>query len=51
MKDLNQNVDEHMFQTLIKKATSTDHFVSEEADKALVVICNACSETKVFNSL
>lgn len=51
MKDLNPNLDEYLFQILIKKATSTDKFVIEEAEKALVVVCHACSDAKVFNSL
>jgi 3-oxoacyl-[acyl-carrier-protein] synthase III len=36
---------------MIKKATDTNHFVSEQADKALAVIVNACTDTKVFACL
>ena len=33
---------------LLKKATDTNNFVSEQADKALAMVCHACSESKVF---
>ena len=36
---------------LLKKATDTNHFVSEQADKALAMVCHACTESKVFMSL
>ena len=49
-KDHDPNID-YVFPILIKKATDTNHFVSEQADKALVVVCHACTEAKVFNSL
>jgi hypothetical protein len=34
--------------TLLKKAIDTNHFVSEQADKALAMVCHACNESKVF---
>ena len=37
--------------TLIKKATDTNQFVSSEAEKTLVMICHACTESKTFNCL
>lgn len=36
---------------LLKKATDTNHFVSEQADKALAMVCHACSESKLFQCL
>lgn len=36
---------------LLKKAADTNHFVSEQADKALAMVCHACSESKVLQCL
>ena len=49
-RDLDPNI-ETVMQPLVKKATDTNHFVSEQAEKALVMVCHACTETKVFNSI
>lgn len=37
--------------SLLKKATDTNNFVSEQADKALAMVCHSCSESKVFTCL
>ena len=49
-KILDSNLD-LVIGALLKKATDTNHFVSEQAEKALVMICSACTDSKVFNSL
>ena len=49
-KDLDPYIDV-VLNTLIKKSTDTNHFVSEQAEKALMMVCNACTDTKVFNCL
>ena len=49
-KDLDPNID-LVLGALIKKATDTNQFVSEQAEKALIMVCHACNESKVFNSL
>lgn len=49
-KDLDVNLD-LVLQVLLKKATDTNHFVSEQAEKALTMVCHACTETKVLNCL
>ena len=49
-RDLDPNI-ETVMQPLLKKATDTNHFVSEQAEKALVMVCHACTETKVFNCI
>ena len=36
---------------LLKKATDTNQFISESAEKTLVTICHNCTETRVFSSL
>jgi hypothetical protein len=47
-KDLDPSVD-LVIGALIKKATDTNQFVSEQAEKALMMVCHACNESKVFN--
>jgi len=37
--------------TIIKRATDTNKFISEGAEKALIAICNNCTETRVFAAL
>lgn len=49
-KDLDSNM-ELVMQALLKKSTDTNHFVSEQAEKALRMVCHACSETKVLNCI
>ena len=49
-KDLDSNID-LVLPALLKKSTDTNHFVSEQAEKALMMVCHACSETKVLNSI
>mmetsp|Transcript_38957 Transcript_38957/g.59231 ORF Transcript_38957/g.59231 Transcript_38957/m.59231 type:complete len:151 (+) Transcript_38957:4164-4616(+) len=49
-KELDPHID-LVLSALIKKATDTNHFVSEQAEKALAMVCNACTDTKVLNSL
>jgi len=49
-RDLDPHIDSCIF-PLIKKATDTNHFVSEQAEKALVMVCHAGNESKVFNCL
>jgi hypothetical protein len=49
-KDLDSNVDVVM-QALLKKSTDTNHFVSEQAEKALMMVCHASNETKVLNCI
>ena len=49
-KELDSNIDLVMT-ALIKKATDTNQFVSEQADQALSMVCNACTDTKVFTCL
>ena len=49
-KDLDSNM-ELVMQTLLKKSTDTNHFVSEQAEKALMMVCHACSESRVLNCI
>lgn len=49
-KDLDSNVDMVM-QALLKKSTDTNHFVSEQAEKALMMVCHASTESKVLNCI
>jgi hypothetical protein len=49
-KDLDPSID-LVLGALIKKATDTNQFVSEQAEKALIMVCHACNESKVFNAL
>lgn len=49
-KELDSVVD-LVLTALLKKATDTNHFVSEQADKALDTVCHACTESKVFTCL
>ena len=49
-RDLDSNVDLVMG-ALLKKATDTNHFISEQAQKALTMVCHACTESKVLHSL
>ena len=49
-----RDVDQHMdtvMPTLLKRSTDTNHFISAEAEKTLITICNNCTETRVFTSL
>lgn len=49
-KDLDPVIDVAL-SSLLKKAIDTNHFVSEQADKALQMVCFACNESKVFHYL
>jgi hypothetical protein len=49
-RDLDPSIDLVMT-ALVKKATDTNHFVSEQAEKALTMVCHACNESKVLNCL
>ena len=49
-KDLDPHI-ENVLSALIKAACSTNHFVSEQADKALSMLCHGCTDNKVFNGL
>ena len=49
-KDVDTHIDTVM-PTLLKRSTDTNAFISSEAEKTLVTICNNCTETKVFTSL
>jgi len=49
-KDLDSCIDV-VLSSLLKKSTDTNHFVSEQAEKALVMVCHACNESKLFASL
>ena len=49
-KDLDASIDV-VLHALVKKATDTNKFVSEQAEKALTMVCHACTETKVLQSL
>lgn len=49
-KELDSVVD-IVLTSLLKKATDTNHFVSEQADKALAMVCHSCNESKVFTCL
>jgi flavorubredoxin len=42
---------DNIIKLLLKKATDTNIFISEEAEKALVTMCNNCNETKVLQIL
>ena len=47
-RDLDHNIDV-VLNPLLKKATDTNHFISEQAENALVILCHACTESKVLN--
>ena len=49
-RDVDQHID-NVMATLLKRSTDTNHFISSEAEKTLVTICNNCTETRVFTSL
>lgn len=49
-KDLDSNI-ELVLPAILKKSTDTNHFVSEQAEKALMMVCHACSESKVLNCI
>jgi len=36
---------------LLKKASDTNIFISEEAEKALISMCNNCNESKILQIL
>ena len=36
---------------ILKKAADTNAFIQETADKALVCVCQCCSEMKIFSCL
>ncbi len=49
-----RDVDNHIetvMPIVIKRATDTNQFISSEADKTLIAICNNCTETRVFAAL
>ena len=49
-KDLEPHLD-LVFTPLLKKATDTNQFISEQADNALIIVCHGCNESKVLNCL
>ena len=49
-RDLDINLD-LVLQALLKAATHTNNFISEQADKALTMVCHACTESKILNTL
>jgi hypothetical protein len=49
-KDLDSNI-ELVLPAILKKSTDTNHFVSEQAEKALMMVCHACSESKVLSCI
>ena len=49
-----RDVDNHIetvMPIVIKRATDTNAFISESAEKCLIAICNNCTETRVFAAL
>lgn len=42
---------EGVMPVLLKRATDTNNFISQEADRTLIAICNNCTETRVFTAL
>ena len=49
-RDVDQHIDAVM-PTLLKRSTDTNAFISSEAERTLITICNNCTETRVFASL
>lgn len=49
-RDLDSNLD-IVLTALLKKSADTNHFVSEQAEKALAMVCHCCNESKVFSCL
>lgn len=39
---------DNLIKILLKKGSDTNSFISDEADQALVSLCNSCSDTKVL---
>lgn len=49
-----RDVDSHIetvLPTVLKRSTDTNAFISSEAEKSLIAICNNCTETRVFAAL
>lgn len=49
-----RDVDNHIetvMPTVLKRSTDTNQFISQEAEKTLVAICNNCTETRAFAAL
>ena len=49
-----RDVDSHIetvLPTVLKRSTDTNSFISTEAEKTLIAICNNCTETRVFAAL
>ena len=49
-----RDVDSHIesvMPMLIKRSTDTNTFISQEAEKTLIAVCNNCTETRVFAAL
>jgi hypothetical protein len=42
---------EILLKVLLRKATDTNSFISEEAEKALISMCNNCQDSKVLQVL
>ena len=36
---------------VLKRSTDTNQFISQEAEKTLIAICNNCTETRAFAAL
>lgn len=49
-KDTDAHI-EGVMPVLLKRATDTNNFISQEADRTLIAICNNCTETRVFTAL
>lgn len=49
-----RDVDSHIetvMPVVLKRSTDTNTFISTEAEKTLIAICNNCTETRVFAAL
>lgn len=42
---------ETVMPVVIKRSTDTNAFISEEAQKTIIAMCNNCTETRVFSAL
>jgi hypothetical protein len=49
-RDLDPSI-ELVLTALVKKAGDTNQFVSEQAEKALTMVCHACNEQKILTCL
>lgn len=49
-KDTDPHI-ESVLPVLLKRATDTNNFIQQEAERTLIAICNNCTETRVFAGL